>query len=359
MRTSTVVFLAIGLLGLSGCNKAERRYPTINARSPDGGSASVHGDYNRCPQVLFIATPEHVRVGQPISVMAIASDADGHTLTYAWTATSGSFASANSPTTTFECARNGAVTITLTVSDASCPSTISGVVLCQPGDGGVPDGGAGADATGAGGTSGGQAGATGAGATGGTGTGGTTGAAGAGGSGSGAAGQGGNGGLAGAAGGGAGATGTGGTGLGATCAETEPSAEVAAVCSPCLELNKNPDTDGCCKITDAVGLDLCRRASACMRSGGSTAVTCNVGGDVTSCFCGTADTTTCARPGAANGPCVAAFTAAAGRNLVTRMTDSPSAEQVLARQGDPAYALGRAGNIHGIGALFCQAECGF
>jgi hypothetical protein len=353
MRTSMAAFVAVGLLGLAACNKAERRYPTISARSPDGGGVNVHGSYNRCPQVIYVATPDHVAVGRPISLMAIATDADDHALTYAWTATSGSFASASAPMTTFECARNGAVTITLTVSDGSCPSATSGVVLCQPGDGGVPDGGADAAATGAGGTSGGQAGATGA-----AGMGGATGAAGAGG-GSGAAGQAGVGGRAGAAGGTAGGTGSGGAGPGATCFETEPSAEIATMCSDCLATNKNPDTDGCCEITDPVGIDLCRRVAACMRSGGSTAVTCNVGGDVTSCFCGTATTTTCGTSGAANGPCVAAFTAAAARNVVMRMTDVPTAEQVLARQADPAYALGRAANIHGIAALFCPVECGF
>ena len=98
--------------------------------------------------------------------------------------------------------------------------------------------------------------------------------------------------------------------------------------------------------------------SACMRTGGTTGTTCNLSGDVTTCFCGT-NQATCDAAGAANGPCVAQVTAAAGRNITTLTTDVPTAAQVLARQGDPNYALGRAANIHGVAGAFCPAECGF
>ena len=46
------------------------------------------------------------------------------------------------------------------------------------------------------------------------------------------------------------------------------------------------------------------------------------------------------------------------RNITTKTTDSPNAAQVLARQGDPNYALGRAANIYGIAGGFCPIECG-
>jgi hypothetical protein len=53
------------------------------------------------------------------------------------------------------------------------------------------------------------------------------------------------------------------------------------------------------------------------------------------------------------------MTAAAGRNVVTMATDSPNAATVLARQGDPNFALGRASNIQVDAIGFCQVECGF
>jgi hypothetical protein len=117
--------------------------------------------------------------------------------------------------------------------------------------------------------------------------------------------------------------------------------------------NENPINDGCCPImnSDSIGFTLCQAASACMRG-------CNVGGDITSCFCGT-NPASCDQAGQANGPCVAQMTAAAGRNVVTMATDSPNAATVLARQGDPNFALGRASNIQVDAIGFCQVECGF
>ena len=80
-------------------------------------------------------------------------------------------------------------------------------------------------------------------------------------------------------------------------------------------------------------------------------------GDPTSCFCGT-NLATCDQTGKANGPCVSQMSAAAARNVTTMTTDSPTAAQVLSRQGDPTYALGRAANISAIAAIFCATECG-
>ena len=149
-----------------------------------------------------------------------------------------------------------------------------------------------------------------------------------------------------------GATGTGGTGGGGACRETDPPAGIAATCAECLDANDNPATDGCCLVSDPLGLQLCQAVSACVRAN-----TCIDVADVTPCHCGTRQAT-CEGAGQANGPCVAQFTAAAGRNITTKTTDSPSAAQVLARQGDPNYALGRAANIYGIAGGFCPTECG-
>ena len=64
-----------------------------------------------------------------------------------------------------------------------------------------------------------------------------------------------------------------------------------------------------------------------MRSGGTTGTTCNLAGDVTTCYCGTHQLD-CDVAGMANGPCVAQITAAAARNSATMTTDAPTAAQV-------------------------------
>jgi hypothetical protein len=361
MRTQTAVVVALGVLCGFGCNKAERGYPTISARSPDGGNVNVHGDYNRCPQVIFIATPDHVPVGRPISLTAMASDLDGHQLSYAWKATSGSFSAPSAPTTTFECARNGDVTITLTVTDGSCPAEISGVVLCQPGDGGAADGGS-PDGRGGGGQPGtggqpGIGGQSGTGTTGAAGIGvggrGGSGSGGTAGAGTGGAGTGGVAGSTGVAGGRGGSSAGGSGGDGGPCVETNPPPDVAESCTTCLMEMSSPASDGCCLIADAVARDLCQAASACFRAGN-----CNDSGDTAPCYCGTSGTMGCPS-GAANGPCVQQVTAAASRNIDTGATDSPSPALILQRFGVPQYPLGRAAGIHTIAGAFCPAECGF
>ena len=127
----------------------------------------------------------------------------------------------------------------------------------------------------------------------------------------------------------------------------------------CLNMNLNPVNDGCCGIaaSDPTGYTVCQAASACMRAGGPPVGACNVGGDTTTCFCGT-NLATCDNPGGPNGPCIAQMTAAAARNVMTKTTDTPTATQVQARKGDPVYALGRAGNIHFLAGAFCPIECG-
>lgn len=347
---------ALVLVAALGCNKAKRTYPTISSRNPDGGGVSVKGTYNHCPQNFFVASPDHVRVGQPITLTAAATDVDGDVLTYAWMASpSGTIENPHSPTAVFQCTTRGSVVITLTVADDSCDVPASGEVLCQSEDGGAPDGAAGAGgATGAGGMGGsitgqpGTAGSTGA-------SGGTTGAAGS--TISGAAGSVGSGGVTGSAGAGNTGSGTGGSGTGGTvCIETAPPAQIATACADCITANYNPANDGCCKIKDAMGLQLCQAAAACMRAGGPPVGACNMAGDLQTCFCGT-HVSTCDQAGQPNGPCVSAYTAAAARNITTMTTDAPSAAQVLARQGDPNYAIGRAANVSSVAGTFCPTEC--
>jgi hypothetical protein len=142
------------------------------------------------------------------------------------------------------------------------------------------------------------------------------------------------------------------------CVDTNPRPEIASACAACLKRNaQSAGKDGCCGVTDSIGLQLCQAVSTCMRAGGPPVGQCNLGGDTTTCFCGKHQAD-CDIADKANGPCVAQITAAAGRNIDTHTTDTPNAAQVLTRYGETQYALGRAANIAAIAGAFCKAECG-
>lgn len=144
----------------------------------------------------------------------------------------------------------------------------------------------------------------------------------------------------------------------AGCLETNPRQGIAADCMACLKAHaiESPVKDGCCGIQDSVGRQLCDKAAACMRAGGPPVGPCNIGGDTTTCFCGTHQVN-CWDPGVPNGPCIEVIKAAAGRNIETLATDSPNEDQILKRYGDVKYALGRASNVASIAGAFCSGEC--
>jgi hypothetical protein len=145
-----------------------------------------------------------------------------------------------------------------------------------------------------------------------------------------------------------------GTAAASGCLETDPRPERSDSCRACLQKNwsGNPVNEGCCGISDAVGVRLCETVSACIRANG-----CNLAGDTTTCYCGTHQAT-CDQVGQANGPCVAQIAAAAGRQIVTKTTDKPSPAQIMERYGDTKYAQGRAANIAAIAGAHCAADCG-
>jgi hypothetical protein len=111
---------------------------------PRSGSISVNGTINICPVVDGIsANPAQVAVGSPVALSAAAHDSDGGptSLSYTWTAATGTFASGTTATPTFTCNAPGPVTITVTASDgdlaAGCPATGSVQIRCRlPGAGG-------------------------------------------------------------------------------------------------------------------------------------------------------------------------------------------------------------------------------
>jgi hypothetical protein len=149
------------------------------------------------------------------------------------------------------------------------------------------------------------------------------------------------------------------TELSAGCIETNAGADITPACMACLRKNAldTPVNDGCCGVRDPEGMQLCQAVSACMRAGGPPVGRCNLTGDTTTCFCGKHQAD-CDVPGRADGPCVAQITAAAGRNVETGATDTPTAAQILDRYGKVSFALGRASNIAAIAGALCKSECG-
>jgi hypothetical protein len=186
------------------------------------GAVRVNGKLNVCAELTkAVVAPLQTSVGNVIAVRAQAEDVEGDPIEYAWTASSGSFASPASAETLYTCEETGDHELTITVSDdgfGDCTDDWTVDIRCVDDDGAGGTGGSGATGgsggVGGAGAAGGVGGAGGSGATGGAG--GAAGSGGAGGSG-GAAGIGGAGGSGGAAGiGGAGGSGGEGGSGGAT-----------------------------------------------------------------------------------------------------------------------------------------------
>jgi len=102
------------------------------------GSVSVNGTLNICPVADGLtASPADIAVGFPVALAVTAHDPDGgpSPLSYAWTASSGTFSAPTSATPSFTCSAPGPVTVTATVSDgdtsAGCAATISAVITCE------------------------------------------------------------------------------------------------------------------------------------------------------------------------------------------------------------------------------------
>ena len=94
----------------------------------DGGIGSVvvsgtlvPGDH--CPTLTgWLITPQQTAAADPIDLTVTAADADlGDTLSYAWTASAGTFASATAATTQYTCTATGAQTLSVAVTDNHAP----------------------------------------------------------------------------------------------------------------------------------------------------------------------------------------------------------------------------------------------
>jgi hypothetical protein len=103
------------------------------------GSVQVGGTFNICPVVDGLtASPAEVLVGGTVALNAAAHDADSApaALSYAWTASGGSFDDATLAAPIFTCTAPGTVTVTVTVSDGdpapSCTDQGSTTITCTP-----------------------------------------------------------------------------------------------------------------------------------------------------------------------------------------------------------------------------------
>ena len=96
----------------------------------DAGSASFNGQTYNCATANGVsASPSETTVGSGVALSATTATApDPASVTYAWSAPSGTFSSASGPSTTFTCTAPGAVVVTLTTADGPVPAGAS----CDP-----------------------------------------------------------------------------------------------------------------------------------------------------------------------------------------------------------------------------------
>lgn len=110
-----------------------------NRLDGDGCSASCQLEAppslpNRCPAIVStVVGPLVSSIGGSITLAAEASDPDGDSLSFSWSAQTGVFADATSARTTYRCTTAGASVLTLRVSDGrGCTKSFERSVTCQP-----------------------------------------------------------------------------------------------------------------------------------------------------------------------------------------------------------------------------------
>lgn len=113
-----------------------------SATGVEAGAVSVNAQTYGCATTFAGAlsvTPSETAIGGSVSLAAAATAVNADTLTYAWSAPSGTFSAPNSATTSFTCTTPGQVTVTVSVGDgpvpdgaAACPaSSATALVTCS------------------------------------------------------------------------------------------------------------------------------------------------------------------------------------------------------------------------------------
>lgn len=87
---------------------------------------------SRCPDLVSVAvSPSQTDVGGSVAVGATVTGAvDAGTVTFSWSAPSGSFADRSSPVTTFTCTAPGIVTVTVKATQEGCSEMMTASVDC-------------------------------------------------------------------------------------------------------------------------------------------------------------------------------------------------------------------------------------
>ncbi len=321
LRGGRVTLFLGSLLGLAACGGGGgHRAPTPDARTPvevPDSSVKIQLAFDDCPELILAATPSVARIGGKISVSAVTPGRDGGApLTYAWSATAGSFASATAASTIYTCPglqQAGSQTLTVSVSDGKCKQSRTAIISCYAVATG-PDASAGSGAGGGAGTSGGGGGVSGVG----------------------------------------GSMGTG--GMGGSCPNDDRLACEGTLCNQCTFGPGPGEADICSKSADGcynciVGSEgdgalksdsdrqLCADLYVCLRDN-----KCVRGGDPSPCWCGTAKGGCADGSDPANGPCLRQVIAAAKSN-------DPGTINI--RFIDPTYPVGCAVNLAACRSNFC------
>lgn len=125
---SSVLLLCCGLLG---CGAAEN---VLTAREDAPEDVPIDSSVNACPSFAFsMVLPKALRLGELATVMAYATDADSDDtkLSYAWLATSGSFAEPARGLTSYSCTDAGPQVLTVTTWDPDgCENSLDLDVTC-------------------------------------------------------------------------------------------------------------------------------------------------------------------------------------------------------------------------------------
>ncbi|MFI5308102.1 MAG: EGF domain-containing protein [Polyangiales bacterium] len=107
---------------------------TLECKMPDSdGTVTIDVTLNTCPVIASLTVqPLVINEGGQITLTSSATDADGDPLSYAWTATQGSFASPAQAATTYTCVL-GSQMLVLTVDDhKGCKKSAVAQVSCTP-----------------------------------------------------------------------------------------------------------------------------------------------------------------------------------------------------------------------------------
>ena len=102
------------------------------------GGVLISGTLNVCPVIdILSASPRDMSVGTPETLTVSAHDPDmlPSSISFAWSASSGTLVNASSRTPTFTCTAPGAAAVTVIVSDGDatpgCAATASVIVACH------------------------------------------------------------------------------------------------------------------------------------------------------------------------------------------------------------------------------------